>query len=65
MAEAQKLMQQAGYGPFERLHLTYETTVNGDNRRLAAVFQAMLKPIYIDLAIDDGGFAGSSRQSQA
>ena len=51
LAEAQKLMQEAGYGPFQRLHLTYETTVNSDNRRLAAIFQAMLKPVYIDLNI--------------
>ncbi len=52
LGEAQRLMQQAGYGPFERLHLRYKTTPNGDNRRLAVIFQAMLKPIYIDLAIE-------------
>ena len=51
LAEAQKLMQGAGYGPFQRLRLNFATTVNGDNRRLAAIFQAMLKPIYIDLDI--------------
>jgi oligopeptide transport system substrate-binding protein len=51
LAEAQKLMQQAGYGPFQRLRLGFETTPNSDNRRLAAIFQAMLKPIYIDLDI--------------
>ena len=51
LAEAQKLMQAAGYGPFARLKLNFETTVNTDNRRLAAVFQAMLRPIYIDLSI--------------
>ncbi|HWY61159.1 MAG TPA: peptide ABC transporter substrate-binding protein [Rhizomicrobium sp.] len=51
LAEAQTLMRDAGYGPFQRLHLNYETTINSDNRRLAAIFQAMLKPIYIDLGI--------------
>jgi oligopeptide transport system substrate-binding protein len=51
LAQAQKLMQQAGYGPFQRLRLNYATTPNSDNRRLAAVFQAMLKLIYIDLSI--------------
>jgi oligopeptide transport system substrate-binding protein len=51
IAEAQNLMRQAGYGPFQRLHLTYETTGNSDYRRLAAILQAMLKPIYIDLTI--------------
>jgi oligopeptide transport system substrate-binding protein len=51
LAEAQKLMQAAGYGPFQRLRLNYETTINSDNRRLAVIFQAMLKPIYIDLSI--------------
>ena len=50
-AEAQRLMQQAGYGPFQRLHLIFETTGNSDYRRMAAVLQAMLKPIYIDLTI--------------
>jgi oligopeptide transport system substrate-binding protein len=53
IAEAQKLMQAAGYGPFQRLHLNFETTTNPDNRRLAAILQAMLKPIYIDLAIQN------------
>ncbi len=51
LAEAQKLMQQAGYGPFQRLHLNFETTGNSDYRRLAAILQAMLKPVYIDLTI--------------
>ena len=51
LAEAQKLMRDAGYGPSQRLHLNYATTINSDNRRLAAIFQAMLKPIYIDLTI--------------
>src|ERR1019366_5320389 len=51
LAQAQALMRDAGYGPFQRLRLNYETTLNSDRRRLAVVFQAMLKPIYIDLSI--------------
>jgi len=51
IAEAQKLMQEAGYGPFQRLQLNYETTGNSDYRRLAAILQAMVKPLYIDLSI--------------
>jgi oligopeptide transport system substrate-binding protein len=52
LAEAQKLMQAAGYGPFNRLHLRYGTSANPDFRRLAAVFQAMSRSIYIDLDIE-------------
>jgi oligopeptide transport system substrate-binding protein len=51
LAQAQALMRDAGYGPFQRLRLTYETTLNSDYQRMAVVFQAMLKPIYIDLSI--------------
>ncbi len=51
IAQAQKLMQAAGYGPGHRLSLEFETTVNPDNKKLAAIFQAMLKPIHIDLQI--------------
>jgi oligopeptide transport system substrate-binding protein len=50
-AEARKLMEAAGYDRFNRLHLTYSTTTNSDSRRLAAIFQAMARPIYIDIAI--------------
>jgi oligopeptide transport system substrate-binding protein len=56
VAEAQKLMRQAGYGAFNRLALTYATTGNSDNRRLAAIFQAMVKPIFIDLKITTSDF---------
>jgi oligopeptide transport system substrate-binding protein len=56
VAAAQRLMQDAGYGQFQRLKLTYETTGNSDNRRLAAVLQAMLKLIYIDLSIQTADF---------
>jgi oligopeptide transport system substrate-binding protein len=44
-------MRQAGYGPANRLALTYATTISPDNRRLAAVLQAMLSQIYVRLAI--------------
>ena len=56
LAQAQKLMRDAGYGPFQRLHLNYETTINSDNRRLAAIFQAIMKPIYIDITIESVEF---------
>jgi oligopeptide transport system substrate-binding protein len=52
LAEARKLMQEAGFGPFEKLTLTYATTGNPDSRRLAAVFQAMARQIYVDLRIN-------------
>jgi len=51
LAEAQGLMRQAGYGPANRLALAYATTSSPDNRRVAAVLQAMLSQIYIKLTI--------------
>ena len=51
LAEAQALMRQAGYGPANRLALSYATTTSPDNRRLAAVLQAMASQIYVKLAI--------------
>jgi oligopeptide transport system substrate-binding protein len=51
LAGAQSLMRAAGYGPSRHLALVYETTGNPDNRRTAVVLQAMLKPIFVDLAI--------------
>ncbi len=51
VAEARKLMQEAGYGPFNKLRLTLDTTGNPDNRRIAAVFQAMARQIYVDVQI--------------
>jgi oligopeptide transport system substrate-binding protein len=56
-ALARRLMQDAGYGPFNRLHLIYATTNAPDRRRTAAVFQAMARRIYVDLEI-----AGSDPQ---
>jgi oligopeptide transport system substrate-binding protein len=51
LALAQQLMHQAGYGPDHPLHLTLETTHDPDNKRVAAVLQAMVKPLSIDLEI--------------
>ena len=51
VALARKLMQDAGYGPFNKLSLTYLTPGNPDNKRLAAVYQAMTRQIFVDLRI--------------
>ena len=48
---ARRLMQDAGYGPFNKLTLTYATTGNPDSKRLAAVFQAMARQIHVDVRI--------------
>ena len=49
--QARSLMQQAGYGPGTSLHLTLETTHDPDNKRVATVLQAMLRTVFVDLAI--------------
>lgn len=51
LAQARRLMQDAGYGPFNKLRLTYAASSNPDSRRLAAVFQAMARQIYVDVQI--------------
>jgi oligopeptide transport system substrate-binding protein len=51
LAAARRLMQEAGYGPFNRLRLDYAVSANPDSRRLAAVFQAMARQIYVDVQI--------------
>jgi oligopeptide transport system substrate-binding protein len=51
LKKAQALMAQLGYGPAKHFHTTYETPGEPDNRRIAAVFQAMMKPIFIDVDI--------------
>lgn len=51
LALAQSLMAQAGYGPGNPLHLALETTHDPDNRRVAAVMQAMLRAIHVDLEV--------------
>jgi oligopeptide transport system substrate-binding protein len=48
---ARSLMQQAGYGPDRHLALALETTHDPDNKRVAAVLQAMVRPVFIDLSI--------------
>jgi oligopeptide transport system substrate-binding protein len=51
LAQAKRLMQDAGYGPFNKLTLTYLTPGNPDGKRLAAVFQAMARQIHINVRI--------------
>lgn len=51
LAAARQLMQEAGYGPFNRLRLEYGVSANPDSRRLAAVFQAMARQVYVDVQI--------------
>jgi oligopeptide transport system substrate-binding protein len=51
LTQARRLMQDAGYGPFNKLRLTYAASSNPDSRRLAAVFQAMARQIYVDVQI--------------
>jgi oligopeptide transport system substrate-binding protein len=51
LALAQELMRRAGFGPDRHAALALETTQDPDNRRVAAVLQAMLRPIYVDLTI--------------
>jgi oligopeptide transport system substrate-binding protein len=51
IARARALMAQLGFGPQRHFHATYDTTGEPDNRRIAAVLQAMLKQIYVDIDI--------------
>jgi oligopeptide transport system substrate-binding protein len=57
LAEARRLMQDAGFGPFNKLTLNYATPGTPDGRRLAAVFQAMARQIYVDLRITAQDYA--------
>lgn len=57
LALARRLMQDAGYGPFNKLTLTYAATGNPDSKRLAAVFQAMARQIYVDVRINVSDYA--------
>ncbi|HET7086064.1 MAG TPA: peptide ABC transporter substrate-binding protein [Rhizomicrobium sp.] len=57
LAQARKLMQDAGFGPFNKLTLNYLTPGNPDHKRLAAVFQAMARQIYVDLRINTADYA--------
>ncbi len=55
LAKAQWLMRQAGYGPDNPLRLVFETFEEPNSRRIAAVFQAMLRAIwvYVDVTASD------------
>jgi oligopeptide transport system substrate-binding protein len=57
LAQAKRLMQDAGFGPFNKLTLTYLTPGNPDNKRLATVFQAMARQIYVDVRITTADYA--------
>ena len=49
-------MRDAGYGPFNKLRLTYSVSASPDSRRLAAVFQAMARQIHVDVQIQTADF---------
>jgi oligopeptide transport system substrate-binding protein len=51
LAKARWLMSQMGYGPNNHLHTTYDTSDLPDAKRQAAITQAILRRIYIDLDI--------------
>jgi len=51
LAEARRLMQEAGYSQFNKLTLSYAISGNPDSKRLAAVFQAMARQVYVDVRI--------------
>ena len=57
LALAKRLMQDAGYGPFNKLTLNYATTGYPDSKRLAAVFQAMARQVYVDVRITVSDYA--------
>ncbi len=57
LTEARRLMQEAGFGPFDKLTLNYLTPGTPDGRRLAAVFQAMARQIYVNLRITSEDYA--------
>jgi len=65
VALARRLMQDAGYGPFNKLTLTYAATGNPDSKRLAAVFQAMARQIYVDIRISVSDYALELRALRA
>ena len=57
VALARRLMQDAGFGPFNKLTLNYAASGNPDSKRLAAVFQAMARQIYVDVRITLSDYA--------
>ncbi len=64
MAKARWLMRQLGYGPANHLRLVFETFDEPNNKRVAAVAQAMLREIWVDLDIVavDGAVHGRNMQ---
>jgi oligopeptide transport system substrate-binding protein len=64
IAKAQWLMHQIGYGPEHRLRLSFETFDEPNNKRVAAVVQAMLRQVWIDLDVIaiDGAVHGRNMQ---
>src|SRR6185312_10943 len=57
LTEARKMMQDAGFGPFNKLTLNYAAPGTPDSRRLAAVFQAMARQVYVDIRITTMDYA--------
>lgn len=57
LTQARRLMQDAGFGPFNKLTLTYSAPGTPDSRRLAAIFQAMARQIYVDIRIQTMDYA--------
>jgi len=51
IAKARALMAALGFGPDNHFRTTFETTGEPDQRRIAAVLQAMLKQVYVDIDI--------------
>ncbi len=49
--KARWLMNQAGFGPDNHLHLVFETFDEPNNKRIAAVFQSMMRAIFVDIDI--------------
>jgi oligopeptide transport system substrate-binding protein len=64
IAIAQWLMGQLGYGPGNHLRLVFETFDEPNNKRVAAVVQAMMRQIWVDLDIVaiDGAVHGRNMQ---
>ena len=49
VAKAKGLMEAAGYGPQNVLHLRFEIGTAPDNKRVGAAIQQMWRPIYVDV----------------
>jgi oligopeptide transport system substrate-binding protein len=64
LEKARWLMTQAGYGPDNRLHLTYDLINDPDQKRIAAVMQAMFRAIYVDIEITATDTAVHNRNLQ-